>query len=739
MVLSRKSLMIKAFILLLVLSTGMVYGLLAVFQPELRGLYGVYYNNMEWKGIPYATSFDTNISTTTLKAQQARLPQNRFSVEWKGYINIPKTDTYIFFMSSEDGSWLFIDDALVVDNSGAHDLREAKGKIHLKKGSHRIAIQYFQKEGDAVLNLSWAKGQEQKTPLTAEFFLPLRISVARFWIYRTGKSALLPLVTLWCLLFIGIGISRVVGSIKLFIAKIGEQRFIQGCLVFLILILFFSIYYQTWLNTFKSSPNLASYAPSISMIISEKKYGAEPLTGYNKIYNLFVPHFPGGTGRSDQDWGPDFSIANKVIQKAMNLDDVSSEGTFVLTPQEEGGLVTYYRLAFGIYGYKAESAFYLYWLFIGISMLVFLFTFFNRPSLLFFLLVFACSFLSIVQTQGIIHESIIRNRFFPILAILPSFYLIFIIYDRDKRNWRALIGTAIQALILSLITNIRPSAIYSLLFLGGGAVILLALKYTKFALFSKLKIQLWPLVVVVVFFAGIKVSTWNPIHHNLTGRNATWHMLYMGLGAHPESEEKYNISWGDLASVNAVKRRTEKLGYKNFNANVTSLEALKDEKSLFYCGKLYEKILKEEFFNIFKQDPWFVIGNYWYKLILYFKVYFSPLDLSLNNYMAPNYFFHFGVITPLLEWVPVIALLLGIFLIKGIIFQEWFFLLVLSMFGFLCSLLPPMLAFPVNNIIADSALYFTIVLLLVLSVVLVYIIRSFYKRLLTRICGLIQA
>ena len=107
--------------------------------------------------------------------------------------------------------------------------------------------------------------------------------------------------------------------------------------------------------------------------------------------------------------------------------------------------------------------------------------------------------------------------------------------------------------------------------------------------------------------------------------------------------------------------------------------------------------------------------------------YFSPLNHNLNNYLAPGYFYNFGIINRLAELNPILVMFLGIFLIKKFLFDDWFFLMAISIFGFICSLLSPMLAFPVNNIIADSALFFTIVLLLTFSVGLMYIISYLYK------------
>ena len=47
-----------------------------------------------------------------------------FSVRWRGVVHCPTAGAYQFSTNSDDGSQLFIDGQLVVDNSGSHGMRE---------------------------------------------------------------------------------------------------------------------------------------------------------------------------------------------------------------------------------------------------------------------------------------------------------------------------------------------------------------------------------------------------------------------------------------------------------------------------------------------------------------------------------------------------------------------------------------------------------------------------------------
>ena len=65
----------------------------------------------------------------------------------KGYINIPVEGIYTFYLLSDDGSILKIDDEIVVDNDGPHAPAEISGQKALAKGLHPIEVQYFDYNG----------------------------------------------------------------------------------------------------------------------------------------------------------------------------------------------------------------------------------------------------------------------------------------------------------------------------------------------------------------------------------------------------------------------------------------------------------------------------------------------------------------------------------------------------------------------------------------------------------------
>ncbi len=84
---------------------------------------------------------------------------------FSGYIKIEKGGTYIFFSSSDDGSMLYIDDKLVVDNDGAHGMEEKWGDIDLTPGYHPIWLKYYNGGGSRGLQIKWQPKGDDKTIL----------------------------------------------------------------------------------------------------------------------------------------------------------------------------------------------------------------------------------------------------------------------------------------------------------------------------------------------------------------------------------------------------------------------------------------------------------------------------------------------------------------------------------------------------------------------------------------------
>ena len=92
-------------------------------------------------------------------------------MRWHGRDPLPRrTATYTFFTKSDDGSQLFVDGKLVVDNGGLHAMRERQGQLKLTAGDHDLRVDFIQGEGEAGCIMSWAFDGREKEIVPADVF-----------------------------------------------------------------------------------------------------------------------------------------------------------------------------------------------------------------------------------------------------------------------------------------------------------------------------------------------------------------------------------------------------------------------------------------------------------------------------------------------------------------------------------------------------------------------------------------
>lgn len=84
------------------------------------------------------------------------VPGDHFSARWEGRLGVESPGKYTFYLTSDDGSRLFLDNALVVDNWGGHAAVTKVGTVELGKGAHPLRVEYFDEIGTALVRLEWS-------------------------------------------------------------------------------------------------------------------------------------------------------------------------------------------------------------------------------------------------------------------------------------------------------------------------------------------------------------------------------------------------------------------------------------------------------------------------------------------------------------------------------------------------------------------------------------------------------
>ena len=144
-------------------------------SPYVAGLYrttysGYFADSVTWFATATATA--TNVQTTVIE-DAAGEEGNSFSRQWLGYFVPTTTETYTFFLSSDDASYLWIGSNAVsgfstanatVNNGGLHGVVETSGTAALTAGVYYpVRIQYGENGGGDELTFSHSTATITKT------------------------------------------------------------------------------------------------------------------------------------------------------------------------------------------------------------------------------------------------------------------------------------------------------------------------------------------------------------------------------------------------------------------------------------------------------------------------------------------------------------------------------------------------------------------------------------------------
>lgn len=79
--------------------------------------------------------------------------KNNTMVLFTTKIRIEKEDNYTFYLRSDDGSKLWIDNKVVTDNDGDHGVKEKSGQLALKPGTYSLKVAWFNGGGSGWLDV----------------------------------------------------------------------------------------------------------------------------------------------------------------------------------------------------------------------------------------------------------------------------------------------------------------------------------------------------------------------------------------------------------------------------------------------------------------------------------------------------------------------------------------------------------------------------------------------------------
>jgi len=134
------------------------------------GIKGEYFRNADLSGTPALSRIDPDVDFTLSGATSpgAPIPGDGWSVRWTADLEIIFPDTFTFAVNCQDGTRLWIDGKLMIDQWVIPTVTSKYYSlpIYLEKGVHSLLLEYFDSGGDAVEQLYWS------TPTMDEQIIP---------------------------------------------------------------------------------------------------------------------------------------------------------------------------------------------------------------------------------------------------------------------------------------------------------------------------------------------------------------------------------------------------------------------------------------------------------------------------------------------------------------------------------------------------------------------------------------
>jgi beta-glucosidase len=139
-------------------------------SEDQTGLKGEYWNNPKFEGKSVLIKQDKvlNFSWTSQVASGDGVPQGLMSAKWTGVLSPKETGNYQLGTESDDGSRLYVNEKLLVDNWGNHAMQSKSKEINLEAGkAYAIRIEYANTGGNGGFKFVWKKPSD-KNKLFAE-------------------------------------------------------------------------------------------------------------------------------------------------------------------------------------------------------------------------------------------------------------------------------------------------------------------------------------------------------------------------------------------------------------------------------------------------------------------------------------------------------------------------------------------------------------------------------------------
>ncbi len=142
--------------------------------PPRPGVAREYYEG-DWTQLPDYDAMNPLSRDTTGNFSIASPDRDdHFGYRLRAYVEVTEEGAHTFSLSSDDGSKLYVNGSLLIDNDGTHGEQEKTGEVTLSPGYHLLVVDYFEGTQNQALEVQWSTPTTSKTSIPDSRLYPAK-------------------------------------------------------------------------------------------------------------------------------------------------------------------------------------------------------------------------------------------------------------------------------------------------------------------------------------------------------------------------------------------------------------------------------------------------------------------------------------------------------------------------------------------------------------------------------------
>lgn len=138
------------------------------------GLTASYFNNVNLSGLPTFTRTDSQVDFPWVNGGPGSgVGPDNFSVRWEGQVEAPASGTFYFRTNNDDGTRLWVNGQLLIDDWVAHAPTWRQGQLSLFAGQKvAIKLEFYEAGGGAQCKLYWEYPNQGQQIVPTQYLYP---------------------------------------------------------------------------------------------------------------------------------------------------------------------------------------------------------------------------------------------------------------------------------------------------------------------------------------------------------------------------------------------------------------------------------------------------------------------------------------------------------------------------------------------------------------------------------------